>query len=399
MNLLFTSIGNFLSLEAQTYLAEWRARSHVIERMPVQYVVPYLRFHPASALALIDAIVCMADTGFIATDEDGVPALDFPLEKALRLASDIRSLPGACTMRDGRKWNATPFIIFCQFYSALGGREGEAVHVFATGHPQACIRQIRRVVDDYHNRVLQEYENLGIMVRFEKGRAQIGPALKLKKRITEGQYYYAPGDRRNNRGWVTVKRDDQGLRNDVDLLQMLLDRNASETEMHRFFEEHPAILMEARLGIPISHQPTFIAQRNQKPDFAFHSILGPWNDRKVDFLELKGPADGTLTGRIHRSFTAKVCHAIAQVRDYGYYLHDPANVDAIRRTLGYVPDDSNHAVLIGRAPKETDNEVWARRELEFGVQVITYDEILQKQAEQISGPYRLRYGTEGYPLD
>src|SRR6185437_11508388 len=101
------------------------------------------------------------------------------------------------------------------------------------------LRQVQRIVDDYHEDVLREYDNLGILVRFEKGRAQVGPALRLKDRRAEGRYYYPPRDRRNNRGWVTVKRDREGLRRDVELFRMLLDRRATETEMHRLFEEHP----------------------------------------------------------------------------------------------------------------------------------------------------------------
>lgn len=71
MNLLFTSVGNFLTLEAEAYVADWRARSYLVEQMPIQYVVPYLRFGPASALALVDAIVCMADTDAVAFAWDG----------------------------------------------------------------------------------------------------------------------------------------------------------------------------------------------------------------------------------------------------------------------------------------------------------------------------------------
>ncbi len=402
MNLLFTSVGNFLTLEAEAYLDDWRARSHVIERMPIQHVVPYLRVDPASALALVDAIVCMADADAIAfASDEGRPAgLDSPLVHALALDDDVRALPASCTMRDGRKWNATPLVIFCHsFGTGMTRRRGEGAHICGAGHPLVAIRQVQRIVDDYHDKVLQEYENLGIMVRFEKGRAQIRPALRLKGRAAEGHYYYAPGDRRNDRGWVTVKRDSEGLRNDVELLQMLLDRRASETEMHQFFEQHPAILMEARLGIPISHQPSFVAQRNPKPDFAFVPILGPWSNKTIELLELKGPADETLTGRLHRGFTAKVHRAIDQVRDYDRYLRDPANFETTRKALGYIPKDSNRAVLIGRAPGDADSEIWARRKTELDVEVITYDEILQKQAAQITGPYAVRYGTEEYPLN
>lgn len=320
---------------------------------------------------------------------------------ALALDDDIRALPASCTMSDGRKWNATPLVIFCHSFGAgMTRRRGDdGAYICGAGHPRMALVQIKTIVDDYYDNVLREYENLGIMVRFEKGRAQVRPALKLKDCVAEGRYYYAPGDRRNSRGWVTVKRDSEGLRNDVELLQMLLDRRASETEMHEFFEQHPAILMEARLGIPISHRPSFVAQMNQKPDFAFVPILGPWSNKTIELLELKGPADETLTGRLHRGFTAKVHRAVDQVRDYDRYLRDPANFEATRKALGYVPEDSNRAVLIGRAPRGGDAEIWARRKTELDVEVITYDEILQKQAAQITGPYTLRYGTEKYPLD
>ena len=58
----------------------------------------------------------------------------------------------------------------------------------------------------------------------------------------ESDYYYAPADRRTHTGWVTVKRDGDGLRHDVEFFQYLIDTGATETKMHNFFEEHPAFL-------------------------------------------------------------------------------------------------------------------------------------------------------------
>ncbi len=79
----------------------------------MERIATYLRFDLASALALVDAIVCMADTDMIVFEGfQRYPGLDFPLEKALALAEDVCNLPGACTMRDGRKWNSIPFVIF-----------------------------------------------------------------------------------------------------------------------------------------------------------------------------------------------------------------------------------------------------------------------------------------------
>jgi antiviral defense system Shedu protein SduA len=403
MNLLYTAVGNFQTLEAQSYAAEWRARYHIVEQMPFERVVAYLRFDPASTLALVDAIVCMADMDRIIFNADtNFHTLDYPLQKALALADDVRSLPENCTMRDGRKWRSIPFIIFCSpinFGAVQLGRKQTHAHIYMADDSMLSINQVQKIVDEYGDRVLEDYSNLGILIRFKRGRAQIGPALKRKDPHAESEYYYASGDRRNNKDWVTVKRDYEGIQQDVELFQILLDKGASETEMHRFFEEHPAILMQARMGIPISHGPNFDRPKNNKPDFAFSPILGPRSEKMVELLELKGPMEKTLTRGFHPGFTAKVHHAIDQVRDYDRYLHDPANIPAIFQSLGYIPDYSNLAVLIGRAPRnDAEIEALTQRRGETGVSLVTYDEILETQANQLRGPYTLRFGTPGYPI-
>jgi hypothetical protein len=404
MNILFTSVGDFLSLESQECIREWKTSYHAVEQMPMGRVATYLRVDPASYLALVDAIVCMADTDSIAFAADvRYRALDFPLEKALALAEDVSNLPESVTMRDGRKWRKIPFAIFCGSREAatMWAYRGQShARVYPTTHPSEALRLLQKLVDEYHDRVLSDYYNLGMLVRLEKGRAQIGPALRLKS--LESEHYYAPRDLRNLKQdhWVTVKRDSEGLRQDVELFQMLLDRRVGETEMHRFFEEHPAILMQARMGIPISHGPRFSRPKDNTPDFSFSPILGPWDDRQIELMELKGPAELALRKGPHPGFTAMVTRAVDQVRDYGRYLLDPHNIEPVRQGLGYLPEDSRLAVLIGRAPRsEADREVWAQRQSELDVKVVTYDEILATQEKQLTQrhPYVVRYGTPGYP--
>lgn len=396
MNLLYTCVANIESLETQQCLSAWRARHHIVENMPFDRVTAYLKFSLASSLALVDAIVCMADT-------DGYFGGQL-LQKALALASDVRGLPENCTMRDGRKWKSIPFVIFSNasvptrlMDFALHQKNAE---VYPVTEPGAAIAAIQDIVDKYHDRVLADYESLGTLIRFDKGRVQIGPAMQRKNNHLESEFYYSGGDRRRNRGWVTIKRDSEGLRQDVELFRLLLEQGASETEMQAFFEEHPAILMEARSGIPISHSPNFARPKNNKPDFAFSPILGPELRNSVELLELKGPTERILNRGDHRGFAAKVHYAINQVRDYERYLRDSNNFQAITRAFGYLPGETNRAVLIGRAPiRDEDIEVWEQRKREVNVTVVTYDEILQTQESQIQGPYNLRYGTPEFPLD
>jgi hypothetical protein len=93
MNILFTSVG-FGTLEADACGSEWKARHHLIEQMPMDRISRYLRFDPASTLALVDAIVCMADSGAIAyAGPERYPQLDSPLEKALAMAASGKRYP------------------------------------------------------------------------------------------------------------------------------------------------------------------------------------------------------------------------------------------------------------------------------------------------------------------
>jgi hypothetical protein len=397
-------VGDFLSFEGQAHLETWKARSQIVEQMPMEAVSSYLRFSPASALALVDAIVCMADGDLVAYyGYRRHPAFDFPVEKAVALAEDVRKLPEVCTMRDGRKWKAVPFAIFSAHHDLQNipfSKRQVVATIYPPMDPMEGLDAIRVLVDKYHDRVLSDYENLGILVHVTNGHVQIGPALLRKRGANEGDYYHAHGDRRTHRRLVTVKRDYQGLRADISLLQELLERRANEREMHRFFEEHPAILMEARLGIPISHRPRFSSPEANTPDFSFSPILGPWNTNVVELMELKGPAETTLYKGVRRGFTAKVTRAVDQVRDYARYLRQPENYEAVVRDLGYKPDESKLAVLIGRAPTVgTEREVWEQRQRELDVKVVTYDEILATQVNQLkpSAAYTVKYGTPGYP--
>ena len=131
-------------------------------------------------------------------------------------------------------------------------------------------------------------KNCGILVRFERGRAQIKQALKRKRARTDTEYYNAAGDRRRPGGWVTFSRDREGLGSDVALFEELLSRKATETDMHKFFVQHPAILMEARGGVPLSHEINFQEPKNQRPDFGFSSILGSV-DAEMSCWNSKGP--------------------------------------------------------------------------------------------------------------
>lgn len=380
-----------MACDALERTGEWRNRHHLVAEMPMERVASYLRFDPSSNLALIDAIVCDANTPLMTMtsgwDINGVE-WNYPLERALLLADDVRGLPEQCAMRDGRKWRSIPFIIFpsVQFEMVEWVRDKTHATILpyiANRHWLVGLRLVEQTVNEYQDRVLADYVSVGILIRFVHGHVQVLPALKKKHPNIQSEYYYSPTDRRKRR-WITVRRDHHGLRHDIELFQELIDSNAGEHRIQEFFEQHPALLMQARNAVPIPHKPNFAQPANNKPDFAFSPILGPVHDTSVELLEVKLPGEKTLNNGLHRGLAAKVHRAIDQVKDYARCLNNPANFERILRDFGYLPHSSKLAVLIGRNPKnEADKEVWLQRQSEIDVTIITYDEILQTQANQL----------------
>jgi len=180
MNILLTELG-LGTLEAQACVTDWRAHHPIVEQMPMERIIGYLRFdRAASSLALVDAIVCIADSAWIALaddDDNRLPRIDSPVEKALALAQDVRNLPDYCTMHDGRKWKKIPIAIFTTASTSatwLAQTRSHSASVFPVTHPTDALNKVQALVDDYHERVLQGYENLGMLVRVAQGRAQIG---------------------------------------------------------------------------------------------------------------------------------------------------------------------------------------------------------------------------------
>ena len=161
-----------------------------------------------------------------------------------------------------------------------------------------------------------------------------------------------------------------------------------ERDLQRFFEQHPAFLMDAMRGVPIAHKPRFANPKDWTPDFVLPSAAEtPGGDRSVDLTELKGVHAPLLSGKLHRGFSHNVMNAINQVRDYDRVLRgrDPANLKRTLDTLGFIPEKVRKAVVIGRAPRtQGDREVLQRRmEEQPDVRVVPYDEILQTQRDQI----------------
>jgi len=400
VNLLVTcsTIPDF-SAEA---LALWN-RFCLAEWMPGREIVPYLQFAPASEFAAIDAIVFLEpnmEMGF-AELADGrlAPTPEILPGKAQYLnaiiSRKIRELPESCAMRDGRKWKRIPHIVLTKYghrHEAYDGLDVEFVidvteQVLFHGFSSPITwNKIEEIVNLYHRRAMTDYERVGFMVTVDRGLYRLKRAFR-KKDSRESEFYFGGKDRRRFVGCVTIGRDIDGADFEGSLLEQLLNNpETRERDIHRFFEEHPNFLAEAMVGVPISHQPYFTGNK-QTPDFSIAPILPRDSTRMVKILELKGPEARVLaSGRhLHRGLAAAVIQALAQVSDYAENLYDPMNLKSVKEALGYAPEYSQRAVLIGRTPPPVDAHLWEkRRDEQPAVRIITYDEIFQEHRDRLT---------------
>ena len=369
--------------------------------MPGDEIVSYLLFAPASEFASIDAIVFLEPNSAVGFGQwpDGrvepIPLIT-PWEGQYHnaaLSERIRNLPETCAMRDGRKWKRIPQIVLAKYgrrHEAYDGLDVEFVldvtewMLFSGYTSPVTWEQIERIVNQYHKEATAEYERVGFLVVVDHGLFRVKRAYR-KKTLNESEFYYGGKDRRRFQGFVTIGRDQDGVDHEALLFEQILnDPRADERELHNFFEEHPDLLAEAMMGTPISHRPNFVTNR-QTPDFAISPILPRDSGDWVKLLELKGPRANILDNRrrLHRALAPAVHSAVAQVRGYDESIRDPLNLRAIEKALGYIPEFSERAVLIGRTPSHGDAAIWEKRKAEQpGVRIITYDEVLEEQRER-----------------
>lgn len=257
---------------------------------------------------------------------------------------------------------------------------------FDDRHEQA-FEEIRQILRDYLQRLLNELEYLGFLVIYDHGRFRIGTAL-VPKRGIEGYYYYGPGDKMDRRNRLfTVDRDLCGINYEVEQFEALINSsNASEPELQKFFEDHPHFLIGSNLAEAIPH-PRFSDMCGNVliPDFVLKPIVAEQRHTKWEVIDLKLPSATLLSGSArHRGFSTAVVKAITQLKNYGDYFQNPNNSAKVKSVLGHSLRYPRLAVIIGRLPSQGLLEDFEKAQSrEPYVRLVTYDEILETQRKLI----------------
>ncbi len=294
-------------------------------------------------------------------------------------------------MKDGRKWATIPVVLIV---SSLFGDDGIREPVDATvmalhSDYGQNLDEIREVVSQYRQRLLDELDNLGLMVTYQQGRYRVGPALTPHDRAVEGEFYYGSADTRDGvRGkYFTIDRDAFGIQYEIEKFEALInDQDVSELDLQRFFEENPHFLISTRLMQALPHVPLIDAHgKLLVPDFVIKPIVAVQRDSNWEILDLKHPQANLLAGPSnHKRFSQDVMKAINQVKDYRDHFENPAHATAITDLLGHPLRHPRLGVLIGSMPADKEIEPFENAQArEPGVRIVTYDEILETQKQLI----------------
>jgi hypothetical protein len=317
------------------------------------------------------------------------PPVATPVHRAIGLIRDLRRLEPSCAMADGRKWSSVPFILIATSRTLGDYAIPDPVDAILTVlRPEdGNLGEIRQAVSHYRRQLLDELDNLGLLVTYDRGRYRVGPALTPHRRLIEGHFYYGPADqRKTTRGkYYTVDRDAFGIEYEIEQFEALLNNpDVRELDLQRFFEDNPHFLVTTRLMQPLP-QVRLVSESGRVliPDFVLKPIVAIQRrrDSNWEVLDLKHPQSKLLAGPSdHRRFSQEVMQAVTQVKDYKDYFETSSHAAAVTSLLGQPLRHPRLGVLIGRMPDPTEIELLEKLQArEPGVRVVTYDEILEAQ--------------------
>jgi Domain of unknown function (DUF4263) len=332
------------------------------------------------AWAMADVLLIEASPRVFADDTAAAEAT----QRAISVAKDVRGLPPAIAMTDGRRWSGLPILVVVNDMEQYDRYEVAASAIDVTLFTDS-VETVYGYLDDlvvaYRRELLADFDDCGFLVSYEHGRYRVGPAMVPRAGL-ETRLYYGPADRRPNDQWYTIDRELLGVEFEAELFEALINNpDVSEGEMQVFLEAHPHFLTMNYWSDVISH-PRLPSDDGRLliPDFVLKPIVAERFDSEWRVLEIKRPQERLLVGPSNRRrFSSKVLDAIRQVRDYRDYFEDPRNADDVRRVLGHSLRRPQLAVLIGRLADVDEAAIIDREQERENVRIVTYDRLLERQ--------------------
>lgn len=301
----------------------------------------------------------------------------------------IRSLGDEITIADGKRLNRIPIVVISGWGRSSPERTATeeidpTIPIFEKPLESGeILKAVEKVLAQYRRNLLSFLDFAGIAIVWENGAYRVVPGLRRKPRYgEENPFCTGPiiNAVRLHTRLLRVADTWRFAEASLSTFEAILnDPGSTEADIHHFIESHPEMLGEA-----YDHfwsQPSFRAGKTIiRPDFIFQPRATrrlPWNWL---LLDLKSPFVPLVTrSRFHPTLTSHVSKVVTQLRDYQTFFLDPRNADMLKRRFGGIVPRPRLTALIGRLPQDRIERYTELRDQIVGVNITTYDELLEER--------------------
>jgi len=288
---------------------------------------------------------------------------------------------------------------FAPFDPSVGRRRTRGFKWFhACQDPRTLMDVVIEAVREWRYTLAEQLQDYGYAIeRDDNGAYRVGQALLRPKResdivserasIRRAPFYILQTDALDD---LPVYRQLETVLNTFRQIAKA-SRRKPETVLQLFFEQNPHLLARRRYGR--QHAKPVLPRKGKRPwapDFVHEPLPLSEVHRDWSITDLKLP-DAKILERpraFHRGLSWAIHRAINQLSDYRDQIQsrDPKIREAVIRRFGTVPLRPRRAVVIGRRPNNAEEiELVHRRARDLGVRVdlITYDDLLDDEAQRI----------------
>jgi len=327
-----------------------------------------------------------------------------------RVLKKVRALPDQLLFRNTVKARSIPALVIAKNADLAAGEPQEldnadwvkVIDPSATNNE--VMAAITELVFDWRTDLLKELECVGYAVTVgPTGHLDIKPTFK-KKRV-EGEIIKATVSlsKLQLAKYVVLSSDvfkaSSSYRQLAYLIEHFRDiaakrRTKPEEVFQRFFTGNPELLF-AQGFAQIFPKPRFMRPDDPKrwlePDFVVRPKVSYQLGSKWEILDIKLPDVRTVkSGKFHRTFTSNLFAALQQLGDYHEYFSREDTKPHLMKALSFHPKNPKLALLIGRSSTPELAAAFDHVSQTFPVpkvEVITYDEILERQSLHIANEW------------
>jgi len=188
------------------------------------------------------------------------------------------------------------------------------------------------------------------------------------------------------------------LNNDIEQIKVIIDefirklkrarstKKREEKKYHKFFNENLSFLLRDSYSKHYYEPKLYYTKKKfYEPDY----VLKPEMKFKTELsiLEVKLPNELLVKKKkFHPSLRSRFVDHICQVNDYAEYLEANENRQNIKTAFGFVPENLEYNILIGRDDHRDENKhIISKRMGEYKkkINIITYDDLMNYQVKYL----------------